>query len=89
MMVFTPTFATKMKLKLKYIYLLEYIELQQLNPDKERLAALKSIAHLLEQLDHDSEVLPDDLHRVERLLISLKGEALNDTEYKIVRECCI
>jgi hypothetical protein len=74
-------------MKLKDILLFEYIEMQQIEPNLKRLDALKSIAYLLDQVDHSSEVLPDDSDRILRLLTSLKGESLTDIEFKIVKEC--
>lgn len=49
------------------------------------LNAVQRIKNLVDQLDHDAEVVPlENKERFVRLLVSLKGKVLDEEEYRIV-----
>ena len=53
--------------------------------EQKNLAAVKNLKELLNQIDHEVEVVPyEDKDRLSRLLVSLKGQALDDREYRMI-----
>ena len=53
--------------------------------EQKNLTAIKAIKELLNQIDHDAEVVPlEDGKRLSTLLVSLKGQELNDGECQLV-----
>jgi hypothetical protein len=53
--------------------------------EQKKLIAVKNLKELLNQIDHEVEVVPlKDQERLCNLLVSLKGQALNDDEYRLV-----
>lgn len=68
--------------------LLTDIELEvkyKIYTEQKNLKAVKNLKELLSQVDHDVEVVPyKDKEKLSRLLVSLKGQALNDNEYQMI-----
>lgn len=57
-------------------------QLSMVNRD---LNAVQRIKNLVDQVDHDAEVIPlENKERFVRLLVSLKGKVLDEEEYRIV-----
>ena len=55
--------------------------------EQKNLEAVKNLKELLNQIDHEVEVVPyKDRDRLSRLLVSLKGKALNDREYRVIEK---
>ena len=53
--------------------------------EQKNLIAVKNLKELLNQIDHDVEVVPlEDKEKLSTLLVSLKGQALSDIEYRMV-----
>ena len=53
--------------------------------EQKNLAAVKNLKELLNQIDHEAEVVPyEDKEKLSRLLVSLKGQTLNDVENRVV-----
>lgn len=53
--------------------------------EQKNLLAVKNLKELLNQIDHDVEVVPlKDKEKLSTLLVSLKGQALSDIEYRMV-----
>ncbi len=53
--------------------------------EQKNLVAIKNLKELLNQIDHEVEVVPyEDKEKLSRLLVSLKGQALNDNEYRMI-----
>ena len=53
--------------------------------EQKNLIAVKNLKELLSQIDHEVEVVPyEDKEKLSRLLVSLKGQALNDNEYRMI-----
>ncbi len=53
--------------------------------EQKNLLAVKNLKELLNQIDHEVEVVPyKDKEKLSRLLVSLKGQTLNDVEYRMV-----
>ena len=53
--------------------------------EQKNLIAVRNLKELLSQIDHEVEVVPyEDKERLSRLLVSLKGQALNDNEYRVI-----
>lgn len=53
--------------------------------EQQKLTAVKTIKELLNQIDHDVEVVPlEDEEKLSNLLVSLKGKELNDGECRLV-----
>ena len=53
--------------------------------EQKNLIAVKNLKELLSQIDHEVEVVPyEDKAKLSRLLVSLKGQALNDNEYRMI-----
>lgn len=53
--------------------------------EQKNLLAVKNLKELLNQIDHDVEVVPlEDKEKLSTLLVSLKGQALSDIEYRMV-----
>jgi len=53
--------------------------------EQKNLLAVKNLKELLNQIDHDVEVVPlKDKEKLSTLLVSLKGQALSDNEYRMV-----
>jgi len=53
--------------------------------EQKNLVAVKNLKELLNQIDHDVELVPlEDKEKLSALLVSLKGQALNDNEYRMV-----
>ena len=53
--------------------------------EQKNLIAVKNLKELLNQVDHEVEVVPyKDKEKLSRLLVSLKGQALNDVEYRVI-----
>ena len=55
--------------------------------EQKNLEAVKNLRELLNQIDHEVEVVPyKDKIRLSRLLVSLKGQALNDREHRVIEK---
>ena len=53
--------------------------------EQKNLVAIKNLKELLNQIDHEVEVIPyEDKEKLSRLLVSLKGQALNDVEHRMI-----
>jgi hypothetical protein len=53
--------------------------------EQKNLIAVKSLKELLDQIDHEVEVVPlKDKEKLSGLLVSLKGRALSDDEFRMV-----
>lgn len=53
--------------------------------EQKKLAAIRSIAKLLKQIDFSAEVVPyENNGKLSHLLVSLKGTALNEEEIKLI-----
>ena len=53
--------------------------------EQKNLVAVKNLKELLNQIDHEVEVVPlEDKNRLSKLLVSLKGQALSDVEYRMI-----
>jgi len=53
--------------------------------EQKKLAAIRSIAKLLKQIDFSAEVVPyENNGKLSHLLVSLKGMALNEEEIKLI-----
>lgn len=53
--------------------------------EQKSLAAVKTMKELMNQIDHEVEEVPfQDKERLSRLLVSLKGTALNEEEDRLV-----
>lgn len=53
--------------------------------EEKNLVAVKNLKELLNQIDHEVEVVPyADKEKLSRLLVSLKGEALNERENQMI-----
>lgn len=53
--------------------------------EQKNLIAVRNLKELLSQIDHEVEVVPyEDKERLSMLLVSLKGQALNDNEYRVI-----
>ena len=69
------------------LLLTEYMMKKDSASEKGRLKAIHSIKRLLSQIDHKVEVVPENnKERLTRLLISLKGESLNQDEAGLIDE---
>jgi len=68
--------------------LLTNIELEvkyKIYTEQKNLVAVKGLKELLNQIDHEVEVVPlEDKERLSNLLVSLKGQALNDIEHRLI-----
>lgn len=59
----------------------------RINVEKKNLKAVKELKLLLDQIDHEAEVVPfEDKERLSRLLVSLKGATLNENENQLVEK---
>ncbi len=55
--------------------------------EQKNLVAVKNLKELLNQIDHEVEVVPlKDKEKLSRLLVSLKGQALSDNEHRMVEK---
>jgi hypothetical protein len=53
--------------------------------EQKYLIAVKNLKELLNQIDHEVEVVPlKDKKKLSDLLVSLKGQALSDDEFRLV-----
>lgn len=53
--------------------------------EQQKLTAVKTVKELLNQIDHDAEVVPlEDEEKLSTLLVSLKGQELSDGECRLV-----
>lgn len=53
--------------------------------EEKNLIAVRNLKELLNQIDHEVEVVPyEDKEKLSRLLVSLKGQALNDRENQMI-----
>lgn len=53
--------------------------------EQKNLVAIKNLKELLNQIDHEVEVVPyKDKEKLSRLLVSLKGQTLNDDEHRMI-----
>ena len=53
--------------------------------EQKNLVAVKNLKELLNQIDHEVEVVPlEDKNRLSRLLVSLKGQDLSDVENRMI-----
>ena len=53
--------------------------------EQKNLLAVKNLKELLNQIDHEVEVVPlGDKEKLSTLLVSLKGQALSDIEYQMI-----
>jgi len=69
------------------LVLTEYMAMENIALAEEKLKAVQSIKNLLSQIDFTVEVIPENnLGKFIYLLTSLKGEALNKDEVKVVIE---
>lgn len=59
----------------------------RINVEEKNLKAVKELKLLLDQIDHEAEVVPfEDKERLSRLLVSLKGATLNENENQLVEK---
>ena len=59
----------------------------RIDTEEKNLEAVKEMKLLLDQIDYEAEVVPfEDKERLSRLLVSLKGAALNDNENLLVEK---
>jgi chemotaxis regulatin CheY-phosphate phosphatase CheZ len=66
---------TEMEMEVKYAIYTE----------QKNLVAVKNLKELLNQIDHEVEVVPyKDKEKLSRLLVSLKGQTLNDVENRVI-----
>lgn len=69
---------------------LDLVEFEMLkNPvqNEEKLSAVQNIKKLLEKIDFEAEVVPmQNKTKLNKLLISLKGDFLTEEESKIIEE---
>ena len=57
----------------------------RINVEENNLKAVKELKLLLDQIDYEAEVVPfEDKERLSRLLVSLKGATLNESENQLV-----
>ena len=57
----------------------------RINEEENKLKAVKELKLLLDQIDYEAEVVPfEDKERLSRLLVSLKGATLNESENQLV-----
>ncbi len=53
--------------------------------EQKNLVAIKNLKELLNQIDHEVEVIPyKDKEKLSRLLVSLKGQTLSDVEHRMI-----
>ena len=53
--------------------------------EQNKLAAIKSLQNLLDQIDFDVEIVPmEDFEKLSKFLDSLKGNALNEEESELL-----
>jgi len=53
--------------------------------EQKNLVAIKNLKELLNQIDHEVEVIPyEDKEKLSRLLVSLKGQTLSDVEHRMI-----
>ncbi len=53
--------------------------------EQKRLKAIKNVKELLDQIDFSAEVVPfEDIKKLSQLLVSLKGEALDEEENQLI-----
>ena len=53
--------------------------------EQKKLVAVKNLKEILSQIDHDAEVVPFvDKEKLSSLLVLLKGQSLNDDEYRMI-----
>ncbi len=89
MSAFSRTIALNFARKSAMIQeLLTDIELEvkyKIYTEQKNLKAVKNLKELLSRVDHEVEVVPyKDKEKLSRLLVSLKGQALNDHEYQMI-----
>ena len=57
------------------------------NSETNRLEAIHTIEHLLDEIDFSSEVVPtNDIEKLKNLLTNLKGDNLTSKEIEIAKE---
>ena len=67
--------------------LVEFTSQRNIRLETDKLKAVKSLLKILNQVDFTVEVVPsEDAIRLAGLLVSLKGEALNNEETNLVNE---
>ncbi len=55
--------------------------------EQKRLIAVKTVKELFDQVDFSVEVVPsEDIEKLSRLLVSLKGKALNEEENRLIEK---
>ena len=55
--------------------------------EQKRLIAVKTFIELFNQIDFSVEVVPfEDIERLSRLLVSLKGKELNEEENRLIEK---
>ncbi len=68
--------------------LLTHIETEvkyKIYTEQKNLVAVKNLKELLNQIDHEAEVVPlEDKNRLTNLMVSLKGQALSDVEERMI-----
>ena len=53
--------------------------------EQKNLVAVKNLKEILSQIDHEAEVVPFvDKEKLSSLLVLLKGQSLNDDEYRMI-----
>jgi len=53
--------------------------------EQKNLVAVKNLKEILSQIDHEAEVVPVvDKEKLSSLLVLLKGQSLNDDEYRMI-----
>jgi hypothetical protein len=53
--------------------------------EQKNLVAVKNLKELLNQIDHEVEVVPlEDKKKLSKLLVSLKGQTLSDVENHLI-----
>lgn len=53
--------------------------------EQKNLVAVKNLKEILSQIDHEAEVVPVvDKEKLSNLLVLLKGQSLNDDEYRMI-----
>ena len=83
------TFAAKFLTSMIFqkIFIAERQFKKDVNSNRDKLVALDSIKTLLEEIDHNAEIVPaSDVNNLLSLLSDLKGSDLNEQEKKVAEE---
>lgn len=81
----TDTFAKTFDMIQELLTNIEMDVKYKIFTEQKNLTAIKTIKELINQIDHDAEVVPlEDKEKLSMLLVSLKGKALNESEYRLI-----